>query len=99
MVVDREMTDSFGFVVVNADLRQAITQRVAREAEQARSLRLVAAGTLQSFAIFRLPTDRASCRREGSGRTKRCCDGCARGRVVIGDFQLAARGERGRRVR
>src|SRR5260370_24189874 len=41
---------SLGFVVVNPDLRQTIPQRIPREPEQTRGLRLVSARALQSFA-------------------------------------------------
>src|ERR1039458_2888590 len=85
---------SFAFVVVNSNLRQAIPQRVAREPEQTRGLRLIPPCALQRFAdhfVFPLVEGHAV-GEEAIGRSVVAI--ARRVELDVADFQLAALGER-----
>src|ERR1700687_4879605 len=85
---------SLGFVVVDADLGQAVTQCIPRESEETRGLRLVAAGALQSFAdpfVFTLVEGHAV----GKEAIGRSAAAITRGvELYVAHFQLAPLGER-----
>src|SRR5260370_13251137 len=85
---------SLPFAVVDPNLRQSIPQRVPREPQQARSLRLVAPRALQSFAdhfVFPLIEGHAV----GKKAIGRSVGAIARRiKLNVADFQLATRGER-----